>query len=470
VRIRPYCVRPAHTPVEPRVPVDRKRRRLSLAWSLPLVVAIMCLVVAKLAALQRADVIRELDKRVSHGSTDEATDAVRNLATIPRPPLALLVKAAASPNLEVAREAQQAIDDYLKFCQREVKARRNAGLVARQLAVLAQAMAIEQPKFTPADHPWLERTTRNVLRLANGIKAGTTPLVASLCDQILVAVAKGQVNSAPPSTTAVKNLSLVGSAAVPVTDSAPDTDDRFTALAARAWGAVPDEAREAGGIAIPITLRGRNTNPPPHIDGLFTNAGEADLLPPGELNESGWKAEWTHPVLQSLPSAPVQSSPAPGDSAESSSPYPPAAGLLEPRILRTANDRFEGIADRALLKRWLVGAGPNTVELEQELLERGFGRLSRRLVQQLFSERVEDRLQLVDEVLTEPAIDARPWLLVLADDVDADVRLVAITLMATSNDPALIDKAWQVVLRDHDPRIAGLAERLRQRRGAARRR
>jgi hypothetical protein len=44
-----------------------------------------------------------------------------------------------------------------------------------------------------------------------------------------------------------------------------------------------------------------------------------------------------------------------------------------------------------------------------------------------------------------------------------------VTIMAASNDP-LIEKAWQVAIRDRDPRIAGLAERLRERRGLGRRR
>ena len=49
-------------------------------------------------------------------------------------------------------------------------------------------------------------------------------------------------------------------------------------------------------------------------------------------------------------------------------------------------------------------------------------------------------------------------------DPDADVRLFAVTLMATSNNASLMEKAWQVAIRDHDPRIADLAGRLRERR------
>jgi hypothetical protein len=52
----------------------------------------------------------------------------------------------------------------------------------------------------------------------------------------------------------------------------------------------------------------------------------------------------------------------------------------------------------------------------------------------------------------------------MADDRDANVRLAVVTILATSNDPALIEKAWQVAIRDRDPRIAGMASRLRDRR------
>ena len=46
----------------------------------------------------------------------------------------------------------------------------------------------------------------------------------------------------------------------------------------------------------------------------------------------------------------------------------------------------------------------------------------------------------------------------------------AVTVMATSDDKALVEKAWQVAIRDRDPRIADLASRLRERRAGALRR
>lgn len=449
--------------------MESKRRRPSLAWSLPLVVAVMFLVVVKLAALERADVIKELDKRVSHGSTDEATDAVRNLATIPRPPLALLVKAAASPNLEVAREGQQAIDEYLKFCQREVKAGRNSKLVTRQLAVLAEALAIEQHLFSADDHPWMERTARKVLRLANRIQSKSTPLVAARCDEILAKITVDRASATAPSTTALENLTLVSDANLS-SDASRITEEGLTALASRPWGDAPAAASDGGSKSFPITLRGNRQVTPIYLDGTFSDSGEAELMPQEVRGESDWKAEWSHPVLKSLPAAPPQAAPKLRNSAESAK----GGSTIEirPQSPRheSAEPRFAGVSDRALLKRWLISEQAEALVLKQELAERGFGRLSRPLVEQLFSKQVEDRLELVDKVLTEPGVGARAWLTALADDANADVRLVAVTVMATSNDPALIEKAWQVVIRDGDPRIAGLAERLRERRDGGRRR
>jgi hypothetical protein len=128
------------------------------------------------------------------------------------------------------------------------------------------------------------------------------------------------------------------------------------------------------------------------------------------------------------------------------------------------------LESRTLLQRWLAANGRSSLGLEQELAKRGFKHLSQEFVQPFFSSRPAERLQFVDDVLAEPGVDARPWLVLLAEDRDAEVRLAAVTIMATSNDAILVEKAFQAAIHDRDPRIAGLAERLRERRAATQRR
>jgi hypothetical protein len=123
-----------------------------------------------------------------------------------------------------------------------------------------------------------------------------------------------------------------------------------------------------------------------------------------------------------------------------------------------------------LLRHWLTAEGHELTASSEELTQRGLGRLSKATVERLLSDQAQDRAQLVDEVLTTPGINARPWLLLLADDANANVRLAAVSVMATSSEPELLEKAWQTAIRDSDPRIAGLAGRLRERRSAIQRR
>jgi hypothetical protein len=168
-----------------------------------------------------------------------------------------------------------------------------------------------------------------------------------------------------------------------------------------------------------------------------------------------------------LPAMPIN-----GRSAqtERGTPQEQLALVTEKELFAGAAGALANVDSRQLLAQWLVASGGDVFPLEEELTRRGFGRLSGRLVRQLFSDDPAERLGLVDDVLTEPGVDARPWLILLADDTAADVRLLAVTIMATSDDPTLIEKAWQVAINDRDPRIAGLAGRLRDRRDSAQRR
>jgi hypothetical protein len=170
-------------------------------------------------------------------------------------------------------------------------------------------------------------------------------------------------------------------------------------------------------------------------------------------------------VFRTLPPTPIDVEPRNIDPAPSSPP-----DERPPQHLEAMESPLAEVDSRTLLQRWLSADAANKAALEMHLAKRGFGRLSEPFVRQFSSSRTEDRLEFVDKVVTTPRVDARPWLMLLAEDRDADVRLAAVTIMATSNDATLVEKAWQAAIHDRDPRIAGLAERLRERRAATRRR
>ena len=111
--------------------------------------------------------------------------------------------------------------------------------------------------------------------------------------------------------------------------------------------------------------------------------------------------------------------------------------------------------------RSAIGYSPDQ---HQTLRGLGLGKPNSEFVHVLFSDRVEDRVHLVQDIVTAPGINTKAWLSILTDDPDAEVRLAAVTLMATSTDPQVAEQAYQAAIHDRDPRVADLAGRLRDRR------
>lgn len=427
-----------------------KRRYYVRYLSLPIAVAVVFVVVAKLVALQRADLITTLADRIAHRDTWEAVTAVRQLSSMPQPPVALLVRAATSSDREVAEEAQLSINKLLLRLQRQIGSKRSLAAAARQISALAVSLEEQKHAFATADYPWLANTTAKLLRLANRIPPPHSPVVAVHCDAIMAAV--------------VPSAAVSGAGANRESGITPSSRDSNVISSASG------DTRQAtlqvhSDPPLKMTVIREADPTEPHSSSDSTPSPSDEDTPNLPRPDSAW----SHPLLRILPAIPIHAV-AETDPLQPASPS--VAKLIEEPIglESMAHRPYAHVDSRALLHQWLHVDGTAVLPIEQELTRRGFGRLSERIVQKLFTENHQERLRLVDDVLTEPGVDARPWLILLAEDPNADVRLLAVTIMATSNDAALLEKAWQVSLHDRDPRVAGLAGRLRERREATRRR
>jgi hypothetical protein len=449
-----------------------KRRHISYYLSLPFVVAIVFLLVAKLAALQRAEIVAELADQVAHQETPEAAAALRRLAAMPRPPLDVLASAATSADPELADEAQIAISGILRRCQRKIETQKSFSAVARQLEQLSAALAQQHEAFSAADYYWLSSTTQKILRLANQLPPGNSPRVAVHCDTMLATIAarEAQITKLAASPRRRDNglsAQQQSAAAQPlvVTEAAPVN----AATSEPRQAVLQREFTTAASPSLAASLEPSDRLAMPDVNAATKSTTHAERSPRRDRQEgSSRMLEWSYPMINASPAIPIHASTVrigqPSDDTLRSAPAElPSDAAAVPRPLADVDSR-------ELLRRWLECEDREAYPLEEELTYRGFGRLSARLVAQLFSLDAADRLRLVDDVLIEPGIDARPWLVLLADDDDADVRLLVVTIMATSDDAMLLEKAWQVAIQDRDPRIAGLAGRLRERRDSAQQR
>lgn len=459
------------------MPAQSKRRRLSLL-TLPVVVVVGFLLVAKLAAWQRSDLIADLADCISHGETRDAIDAVHKLATIPNPPIPVLVTAAASDEHETAGAAQVAIDRFLRRWQREVESKKRYGTIASQLSELAKSLAETQTEFSEADHAWLESAVRKILRIANKFPPAKTPLVAVHCDAILTAIGAGRFPARPDDWPGVDDFDgviarLPDGKAISQPGSMPSSDARQELRQG-----TNEKANSVEAALTPF-------HPPPttepllHSDDNSTDSSRDDASANELRNRSGESDEEAAsdrlssrpvlpgrsavapPIFRILPAMPINVPPS--DAEASKRPTPESRTAVEGRS-GASSDPLASIHSRELLKTWIASENGDAQPIERELVRRGFGKLSKPLVRQFFSDSPQERMRLVDNVLAQPGGGSEAWLLLLAGDADPDMRLFAITFMATSNNAALVEKAWQVAIRDHDPRVADLAGRLRERR------
>jgi hypothetical protein len=105
---------------------------------------------------------------------------------------------------------------------------------------------------------------------------------------------------------------------------------------------------------------------------------------------------------------------------------------------------------------------------EAELIGRGFTEAQLELARKLFDPDPAVRKKLVRELPGLEGVDTAPWLLELCRDADAEVRLAAIALLATSSDPAVLDEVERIAGRDEDSGIRRIADRIGQQRNARR--
>jgi hypothetical protein len=98
---------------------------------------------------------------------------------------------------------------------------------------------------------------------------------------------------------------------------------------------------------------------------------------------------------------------------------------------------------------------------EAMLRARGMTESDLRIARRLHQADAGSRLSILDEIVLQPSASLVAWLVHFATDDSADVRLRALTLLATSGNASLIEQVRSQAMRDSDVRIRELAARMR---------
>lgn len=95
-----------------------------------------------------------------------------------------------------------------------------------------------------------------------------------------------------------------------------------------------------------------------------------------------------------------------------------------------------------------------------ELIRRGFDGNQITIATRVASADTKTRTELVDVIARDQTIDPRPWLIMLLDDENREVKLRAISVLATMNDPAVVQELRMRLVDQSDPIVAARLSRV----------
>ena len=117
-----------------------------------------------------------------------------------------------------------------------------------------------------------------------------------------------------------------------------------------------------------------------------------------------------------------------------------------------------------VMKQLRSADGRVAAAAEVELTRRGFSGAHLELARRLFHPDPSVRKQVGRTALETPDVNPVPWLVELSRDDDPEVRLTAVTLMATTGEPALMNNIEEIAGRDPSERVRRQAQRIAEHR------
>lgn len=350
--------------------------------------------------------------------------------------LDLLVAALQSPRAELSAAAHDALAARID--------RRSAGqdpATPAQLASLVERLSRSIDRWPPQSQRWAANLVEQILELSPAWDVADRSAALAAC-QVVLSAAGALKEPAHPASKPVAQLTAL---------STPGPLVQSEATPAHELGKVP-----GGGLpmTLPLGTPSNSTaeiaNPPrEHTIHEYQSSGQNSTPPPRLLSPD---PQGARPVPDS------SQNPLRKPSTEVS----PSETL---RVSATAKaNPSESLDDEALTVRWmhqLQSTDQSAVRrAEDELRQRGFGEFQVELARRLTHDNPVLRRQLAEAIPGMPQIDRKVWLIWLSRDEDADVRLTALSIMATSGDPELMKRVEQIARQDSDPRIQRQADKL----------
>lgn len=377
-------------------------------------------------AVRRLRQIESLEPR-------EAATALRQLAALGDDALEALMLAAASEQVHIAIEAREILD--LRIANWKVRVQENSEFfLAEPLRQVALALATHVESLGPVGQEWATSLALEIVELSQHLATSEAISIIANCSAVLDVI--------PAAGPRARDVFV---------------DTRF----------LENNPLPYRGLDLPSIRPERSTaesNDRSSIESQdlegeydFPREPEQEIIATRLPASTDWGPRWSRQPTTSV--EPTRDEPM---VVSSNMPAPVAASedIPSPESMVEELERLR-LLNMDELSEQLAGADRYTAALIGEVLrERGMTSSQLELMSHLKSADASVRLQLIDNIQQLPARVARHWLRQLLRDNDAEVRLKALTVLATTDDPELTNIAREMAVHDENPRVAELAAQI----------
>lgn len=398
---------PAPLPPTPRSPSARIAKTILLV--LP---AIACTIALMIVVRRPTELCRqwELEARQAEGRTAE--ELVAQLDRYGRFGLPALVRLLRAESADTVSAACRALTARVENLRRgaDDEDREELSLLAAELTAVFHP-STEHVSHETVDFALLLLATTGRLGLDEQLDVDLRARLFAACEDVL--------RRAPPPLEAppIPLAALITSA--PQVEAA-------AAIAAAPRPAAPPETASNSPIPTPVSIAPEPIAPPAPL--TAANSAARIPTPPTARPEAAVR-------LASLPPPAVPSQATPNVASRDS-------------LIR---------ADAWTL--FIALRGPERNLAATELRRRSFSQRELELGEHLTSDDPQERRRFARELPLLDVTESKPWLMRLCRDEDAEVRLIAVTIMATTNDPALLELLRQLSIEDADDDVRRTAAR-----------
>ena len=139
----------------------------------------------------------------------------------------------------------------------------------------------------------------------------------------------------------------------------------------------------------------------------------------------------------------------------------PEAATAEIRsVAHLVDSPLEAFDDRSVIQ-WLDSPHHQLREKAKlELISRGYDGTDLALATQLASGNVQTRVALIDQIARSDSLDPRPWLLMLLEDENREVKLRTVSVLATMRDPTITQRLKMHLVDEKDLTVAHRIRRV----------